>query len=347
MTVFPTLDGLGCPVTRRQINKTRIQTSASGREMRATYWRHPKFEFDLTFNYLTAADYDALAGFFAARQGQLDSFYFDAGAGDNSVTDEPLDSGTGGAHAFRLERSLGSRVLPVDASFGDRTASVNGSPATAKFRNIPAGDNLIITGDFADSKFHEWQVTHVDNPRFTDAPASVPFGRLAYLQWDGIGSYMAFTTGHESDIPVSEGQQIYCSGWLSTGTSATGCDMGVSFFDDGGGAVAGGKLTVPAGENTAFYEQNFTVPANATTMRAGTIHLSGPQSGDAIRVGPQLTTIDTRIACVAFDTAPSKNASVKWSGGYYYRVRFKDEELELEEFMSQIYSGDSITLRSL
>src|SRR5690625_5285492 len=115
MKVFPTLDGLAWPVTRRQINKTRIQTSASGREMRATYWRYPKFEFELTFNYLTEADYDALAGFFAARQGQLDSFYFDAGAG------EPLDSGTGGNYAFNLTRSLGSRVLPVDASFGDRS----------------------------------------------------------------------------------------------------------------------------------------------------------------------------------------------------------------------------------
>jgi uncharacterized protein (TIGR02217 family) len=49
---------------------------------------------------------------------------------------------------------------------------------------------------------------------------------------------------------------------------------------------------------------------------------------------------------VTFSSAPANGASLTWTGNYYYLVRFKDDQIEVGQFMSQMYEATTITLRT-
>ena len=135
MNVFPDLPGLTWPVTRRHIFRTVGSESISGRFYGATYWEFPLYEFDLRFDYLLAGDFDLLVGLFLTSHGDQLPFWFDAGAGDNSVDEQAIGVGDGAETVFELLRSTGTFVQPVDASFGARTAYVDGSPVAATWQD--------------------------------------------------------------------------------------------------------------------------------------------------------------------------------------------------------------------
>jgi predicted phage tail protein len=185
------------------------------------------------------------------------------------------DTDTGGLYVW-----TGSTWKQVATTGADWFENLKGRPKSAQ--------NLIVTSTFDANEFGEWRTTHIDNPRFSDAPTSVPFKRQTYLKWNGNGVYMAFTTSSASDVPVHEGQRIYIAGWLSTSSSSVDCDMGVSFYDSDGGGLGMKSIIIPAGKSMARYHKTIAAPDDAATMRVGDIRLHGPNAGDAIRVGPQL-----------------------------------------------------------
>ncbi len=49
---------------------------------------------------------------------------------------------------------------------------------------------------------------------------------------------------------------------------------------------------------------------------------------------------------VTFSSAPAAGASLTWTGNYFYLVRFKDDHIEVEQTMSQIYEATTFTLRT-
>ena len=50
---------------------------------------------------------------------------------------------------------------------------------------------------------------------------------------------------------------------------------------------------------------------------------------------------------VTFSSAPASGAALTWTGQYYYLVRFKDDHIEIEQSMSQIYEATTLTLRAV
>ena len=56
MNIYPDLQGLSYPVTRRPIFKNLKHESVTGRVVTATYMQYPLYEFDLSYDYLSAAD---------------------------------------------------------------------------------------------------------------------------------------------------------------------------------------------------------------------------------------------------------------------------------------------------
>ncbi len=133
MNVFPVLSGLTWPIVKRPIGQTDINTSVSGREVRATYWQYPVYEFDLTFSWLDQSDMDQLEGLFEASLGSFGSFFFDAGDGDDAVADQAFGAGDGVTTTFTLVRQRGIFTTPIDGSFGARSATVAGVAAAAAF----------------------------------------------------------------------------------------------------------------------------------------------------------------------------------------------------------------------
>jgi uncharacterized protein (TIGR02217 family) len=114
--VFPALAGLGWTVKRSPVWKTRIQESLSGKEVRIADWSFPRWQWQLSYDFLRGdpvnAEFQALAGFFNQRQGMFDSFLYQD-ADDNGVAAQPVGIGDGSTTSFQMVRSLGNFVEPI------------------------------------------------------------------------------------------------------------------------------------------------------------------------------------------------------------------------------------------
>lgn len=108
--VFP-LDILGAKVTRReQLSQTRIDTAASGREYRYSWWTQPRYRYRVSFEGLRSdagsrADLQRLVDFIARHAQQRESFLL-ADPDDSAVSLHGIGVGDGATTAFQLQRSL-------------------------------------------------------------------------------------------------------------------------------------------------------------------------------------------------------------------------------------------------
>lgn len=115
--VFPSLPGIKWGSTRTPFWSTKVQTSASGRELRAGYWSHPRWKYSLSYEVLRAnalQELQQLVGFFNARQGMLDTFLYDD-PDDNTATAQAFGIVQAGVTQYQLARSYGGWVEPVIA----------------------------------------------------------------------------------------------------------------------------------------------------------------------------------------------------------------------------------------
>lgn len=78
---FPSLPGLSIEISRVGLWQTRIVSSDSRVEHRATRWAYPRHRYKLKFNFLRPLNHNSLTdevatltAFFVARAGAMDSF---------------------------------------------------------------------------------------------------------------------------------------------------------------------------------------------------------------------------------------------------------------------------------
>lgn len=64
----------------------------------------------------------------------------------------------------------------------------------------------------------------------------------------------------------------------------------------------------------------------------------------AASVAPTYTISSTGV--ITFNTAPGPNLPLTWTGSFYYRVRFKNDLQEFEQFVSNFWSAKSVELIS-
>jgi uncharacterized protein (TIGR02217 family) len=154
--VLPTFTGVKFSVLRKpRGGATLVQTSVSGKETRIALWSMPINDFELSYEYLRqtqpyatigavpfpsairnlnglggyimADDWQALEGFFKARQGAFDDFLFeDVYTPDNTVTNMQFGTGDGSAATFQLTRTLG----PLAEQVQNVAGVVTGAPDT-------------------------------------------------------------------------------------------------------------------------------------------------------------------------------------------------------------------------
>lgn len=159
--VLPTFPGLKWGTTKTPMWSTRVQKSASGRELRASFYSYPIYKFSLSYEVLRGnglAELQQLIGFFNARQGSYDTFLFQD-PDDNSVTLQSIGLGDGTKTKFQLVRAMGGFVEPVFALNGTPSIYKNGtlmasgytinSTGLVTFTTAPAnGDTLTWSGSF-------------------------------------------------------------------------------------------------------------------------------------------------------------------------------------------------------
>jgi uncharacterized protein (TIGR02217 family) len=114
--LFPTLPGLGWSVIRTPMWSTNIQHTTSGREIRTAFFSYPIYKYSLTYEVLRQGaaflEWQALMGFFNARNGAFDSFLLDD-PNDNTVAAMPFGTGDAVDTTFQLGRTLGGFFEPV------------------------------------------------------------------------------------------------------------------------------------------------------------------------------------------------------------------------------------------
>lgn len=133
--IFPTFPGLKWGTVKKPIWSTRIQKATSGRELRASFYSYPVYQFSLSYEVLRGnalGEIQQLIGFFNARQGSFDSFLYED-PDDNSATDQSFGVGNGTRTQFQLVRTMGGFVEPVLALNGTPTIKVNGSVVSTGF----------------------------------------------------------------------------------------------------------------------------------------------------------------------------------------------------------------------
>lgn len=133
--VFPTLPGLKWGVIKKPMWSTKVQRAASGKELRASFYSYPEYQYTLSYEVLRGnglGEIQQLIGFFNARQGSFDSFLY-RDPDDNSITSQSFGLGDGVQTKFQLVRLYGGFVEPVLALNGTPSIYVNGTLTTTGF----------------------------------------------------------------------------------------------------------------------------------------------------------------------------------------------------------------------
>ncbi len=147
--VFPSMPGLKWGSVKTPMWSTKIQRSASGRELRAAYYSAPLWKISLSYEVLRSgalAELQAMVGFFNARQGSFDSFLY-SDPEDYIVVNQVFGIASAGQTQYQLVRAYGSYVEPVLAPklSGDGAVSiaVNGTPKTVGTHYTLGTDGLV------------------------------------------------------------------------------------------------------------------------------------------------------------------------------------------------------------
>ena len=73
---FPTLGGIGWPVKITPTFRTLVEKTKVGVQFRSQMWPQTLHTFEITFDYLSATDYETLKSFFAGQSGSWMPFWF-------------------------------------------------------------------------------------------------------------------------------------------------------------------------------------------------------------------------------------------------------------------------------
>ena len=128
---------------------TKIQRSASGRELRAAYYSAPLWKISLSYEVLRSgalAELQTMVGFFNARKGSFDSFLY-SDPEDHIVVNQAFGIAAAGQTQYQLGRAYGNYFEPVLApqltGAGAVSIAVNGVPQTAGTHYTLAADGLV------------------------------------------------------------------------------------------------------------------------------------------------------------------------------------------------------------
>lgn len=161
--VYPTLPGLTCEIDRSLIAPpVVVKTTPSQREFRARNAIAIRYRYTLRYEFLRTAaafaELQNLAGFFALRGGNFDSFRF-TDPDDNTCANELFATGDGVTTQFQLLHNFGSFAEPLfdfngGLSVFDNGTNVGGGASVSSaglvtFTTAPvAGHSLTWTGQF-------------------------------------------------------------------------------------------------------------------------------------------------------------------------------------------------------
>ncbi len=378
MDLFPDLPGFDIEKSRATQFATTVQTSASGKEMRATFLSGiPRFEYSLKLNCARRADgFDVLQDEILAQlkcydnaRGKLNPLLFVDPV--NGVVESPLDFGVG----------TGART---DYQLIDD----EGWPATF------IQESHIYAGGFVPGCARPWTFENGINPGLAwsiedERPALAGLCMPSIcivtpgdtLSISAIGLVSIATTldpnGYHTTTCGPDGGAYHGTKSLPShraGHTTSDSDMYglVGAFADASGNViqpiwigSAASLVVPAGatrlqlgvndydhiDNAAGFWVTINSDANAfkrEVQRDILVFTDGAPQDD--KTEHTYTISDSGL--ISFDASlwgiiPPLGVKLSWSGVFARKVRFLDDSLSIKQLVKKLFSGDSIKLVSL
>lgn len=186
--VFPKLAGLSAERSISATFSTRVHRAVSGRRAAMSERIFPVWRFSLKYNFLrarpTAAELQTLRGFFLARGGALDPFYF-RDETHNAVVAQSVGLGAPGRRTFPLVYSAGGavdRIGAVDTTGAAPVALVNGSPVSATFGR----DTLTLAADASTGATVAWTGSFFYHVAFADDTLDLKRFMFQLFSADGV-----------------------------------------------------------------------------------------------------------------------------------------------------------------
>lgn len=183
--VFPTFVGLKWSSKKTPGFSTKMQKSIGGKELRAAFYSYPEWSFELSYELLRDGqgftELKDLVGFFLARQGSFDSFYYREPS-DNSVTNQVFGVGDGVKSSFQLVRTYGGYVEPIFALNGSPSIYDNGSLVSPSLYTITNGVVTLTSGAYASGRTLTWTGQFYYVVRFKQD--TLQFGQFLKDLWD-------------------------------------------------------------------------------------------------------------------------------------------------------------------
>jgi uncharacterized protein (TIGR02217 family) len=258
-TQFPTLSGLGWPVTRSPVFDTQVQQAISGKETRIALQSYPRWKWDLVFNFLRSAialsEFQQLVGFFNSRMGQFDTFLYQD-ADDNSVTGQAIEDGDGATTTFQLIRAFGGFIEPVLAPNTVSAVYLNGTSIPAAGYSAATNGALTQTssGSLAGATYYVRSTWATESGETTTsvesslavsanhvlnvaAPSSAPAGAIG---WNVYVSKSTATETRQNSSPIAIGTP-----WVEPNTGITNTGAGFPVTNTTGWSVSNWGTSSP------------------------------------------------------------------------------------------------------
>lgn len=147
--VFPTLRGLGWSVHKKPMFATKISEHVSGREVRASFMQYPKWDFELTFEFLKDENLDddlrEIMGFYLNQLGRFNAWLYKDPT-DYHAVNEQFGIGDGVTLEYLALRSLGGFREPVGQFNFDNLLTFLASGVNVMNNTADVGANEYATG---------------------------------------------------------------------------------------------------------------------------------------------------------------------------------------------------------
>lgn len=186
--LFPTFKGLDVKVGRVTVYSTLVQTSASGKELRASIQSAPRYRYTLQLNFIRQSGFSART--FTDELATLDAFYrAHRGRGESFLYQDPVEAvaayfgtGDGITRTFQLLDPDGVPIAGAPES-GTWTIYADGIPTS--FHLVNANGTVDFDEDDApgEGQILSWSGPFLRRVRFDSDELEVE--RLAALAWDG------------------------------------------------------------------------------------------------------------------------------------------------------------------
>jgi hypothetical protein len=325
--IFPSLPGVKINVRRRPVFATKVQTTASGRELRATWQSAPRTRYGLSFEFLRSAsahnEFQRMANFIARHAGQYDSFLF-SDPEDNAVTNHGFGVGNNATTAFQLQRTLGVTVQDVLGSWPQYT-----KPRKNMVLRSQEFDHASWTKGGAGTATAASVVAN-----FGEAPDGTITADLVKLRLNGGTSVADYSIVTQS-VGVVIGRQYVASVWLRT---TDGTSKIIALEAVGG---SGGNITV-----TPTW-QRFSSPWTATLATGALVFLIHGSRGNADSVNLLAWGAQYEEGVLATRYIATTTAAVTAAPAYWPAIGDGFEPVYDPAPGAQLFLADAIGARTL